>query len=214
MNVDDVLAKYQDHDTYRLLTLQLVITMMQARKATFIGFQTIEREKGLLNADVSIHSPKGQEMIRILLFRGLEETVEAFCSTSRNHVLEELIDAFNYFSSIPFLNGWGQEEEILKRMSAKFFHRFDVVESFKGAPLKVDAVGFIAVSTGKFTDRLRNRAWMNHSQDAYLDAWKEYEEMLDKILSYILPCFLSFSEFAAFFMAKDEVLQFRLRTMY
>lgn len=212
MNVDDVLALYQGKNI--LLTHELVREILTRRRDTFDGFRKIENGNGLFTDKDSVHSPKGQEMIRLLLFRGLEEAVEAYWSHSRNHVLEELIDSFNYFISIPFLPGWGESNAILESLVPRFFMRFDNTESFLGEPFLLDNLGHIAVSTGRFTDRLRNRTWMNNTQDPYLDAWEIYTKMLDDILSQMLRCFNSFPEFAAFYLAKDDVLQFRLRTNY
>lgn len=67
----------------------------------------------------------------------------------------------------------------------------------------------------KLGDLLRNRSWMNNSQDAYFTGKPKLIELLCELTQLVYQhSFRNFDEFAKYFVAKDRVLQFRLRSKY
>jgi hypothetical protein len=81
-------------------------------------------------------------------------------------------------------------------------------------PPEVEDLGELSLILGRVGDLLRNRAWMVHPQDIHFTG----REALDKAIIYvsmiIFESFKNFEEFWRYYVAKDNVLQFRLRSKY
>lgn len=178
---------------------------MDLRRETFMGFCKLEQQKGFLAAPTSLATPRGQEMARILMFRTIEEYTEALESVERAHVLEELIDSLNYlwsinvldpqFSYVPFIEDWD------------FHYNLQNVPTEKN-------LGRLARVLSQATDKFRNRAWMNNAQDVYFNGQNELASAIELSTTLICENFQSWKEFWSYYVAKNNVLQFRLRTNY
>jgi len=186
--------------------------MLTMRLQTFQGFANIEKDRGFIQPKIHIHTSQGQEVIRMLCFRFLEEVGEAFESGEDDHYYEELIDAFNYIVSILLLAG-----EVPTDLAAKLTSVCIVLQSETARSMEKDltpaSIGWMTISLGaKLGDSLRNRAWMNNSQNTFVDL--DLFEFLLPIFSFIICLFPDFKTFYSYFVAKDSVLQFRLRSKY
>ena len=184
---------------------------IEARDATFKGFAQREASQGFINPAVSVKTTHGQEMVRILAMRVLEELAEAHQSADDDHFFEELIDAFNYLLSLHMFVKPEALEIYLAHIS-----KTSLGFKWKGETrptLKYYDLGECVIALGNnLGDELRNRAWMLNTQNSYFDG--DMEKILLPVYSLILGFFKDFQHFATFFMAKDAVLQFRLRSSY
>lgn len=209
----------QDTDISHLLkpSPQTLKNLFQLRYETFSGFSKIEQEKGFIQCGSSLSFPKGQEMARILLLRSMEELSEAADSTYPQHFYEELVDALNYAWSIPLLNK--------KEIPPTFYHL--VMASSNSVKREQEAVGRLIMTASPETfigrymmtaapllEKLRNRAWMNNSQSMYFEGWPELTVLTGAATYYVTSQFESWKQFVQYFVAKNNVLQFRLSTNY
>lgn len=184
--------------------------LLELRKKTFLGFLSIEDERGFLKP-CSLHTSKGQEMIRILLFRFFEELVESIDATDELHQKEEIIDAFNFMYGVYYLD----EDLFSKLITPERLMLLSSQASFNNRKLSVYDIGLLIVNIGiKIGDLLRNRAWMNTPQDLYYSGVEPMVLSFEYSTEKMFSCFSSFEEFAKYFIAKDAVLQFRLRSKY
>lgn len=181
--------------------------LLALRTETFTAFAELESKQGFLQPKVSIRTTQGQEMVRILAFRVLEELGEAHMSTSSDHYYEELIDALNYLLSIFVLTG--EHDPLMHPSLARLFE-----EAHRPATrLTRMQLGDVVILLGaQLGDLLRNRSWMQNTQNPYFDA--SLLEITAPVFSLIFANFDTFEKFWQFFIAKDNVLQFRLRTQY
>ncbi len=185
--------------------------LFELRTTTYRGFAFVEKSKGLLEPEMSLTSVKGQEAIRILTQRGFEELVEAIDSSSRDHFLEELIDSVNYFWVLAVLD----PDTPLQKIKEVMVDQLLIAEKSQ-IHYGIDApnIGHLMVKMGPVFEKLRNRAWMNNPQSQYFDGWPEIARFLSLHLTHVLRCFLNWQEFVKFYIAKDNVLQFRLNSKY
>jgi hypothetical protein len=201
--------------------------LVNRRFATFSGFLAIERSRGLVPPPelLSFSTSRGQDIVRLMLFRGLEELSEAFLAVAQAgegedydqfHFLEELIDAFNYATSIFFLDQKYSTQSVtdfLHEQAAAYPWHENSQEP--GVALTHASLGRLTVLlSGSLGDALRNRSWMNGSQDIYFAGHARLREAIGEVFKVIWAEFADWPEFVAFFLAKDEVLKFRLATKY
>lgn len=182
--------------------------LLEMRRQTFMGFAAVEAmHQGVVKPKVSFASVQGQEAIRMLCFRTLEELGEAYLSKDKDHYYEELIDAFNYLLSLFFLEGHqprGLEGE-LHNLSRQLCSEPD--------RMTLEWLGEVTVDLGgEMGDYLRNRPWMKNAQSTYFDG--DLIGLLSKTLQDIMFLFPSFDLFYRYYVAKDSTLQFRLRSNY
>lgn len=180
------------------------LTLLGLREKTFMGFAAREGEKGIVEVPVSLNTARGQDVVRLYAFRALEEYSEALDASDYDHVLEELIDSVNYWMSLlcledrewPFLTGFKwpvhfghvrPSEHDLGKMAHKFMQVMDV---------------------------FRNRSWMANPQDVYFAGYGQLNQAIEYALNLIASSFPDWPTFWRFYIAKDNVLQFRLRTNY
>lgn len=206
MNIQDFLPEKVPTSS----SVEIWDSLIDLRQKTFTGFLTVEANNGFLRPKVSLATSHGQEMVRILCFRVLEELAEAYDSNDREHYLEELIDAFNYLLSLFLLEGEipsGLSEK-LHQMTEKYLDPDQ--ETVK---LTLALMGNATLQLGsKLGDTLRNRAWMNHAQNTFFDG--QLTELLKPVIALILSLFPDFATFYSMYVAKDSVLQFRLKSRY
>ena len=217
MNIQDTLRdlKQQTHPIY--IDEAEWLNMVMTRNRTHEGFAQVEMENGgVIKDHVSLSTKLGQEVFRVFAFRVLEELSEAMTSYDPDHRKEELIDCFNYVVTCLLL-----DSTILNKAAvAKWLHReADLV--FGGKNLTVRQ-GFTYHNLGHFTkllcgdvgDTLRNRAWMRNAQDHYFSGEAVLLGAFSGILNLIFSHFSDTQEFRLYFLAKDAVLQFRLKSHY
>ena len=156
---------------------------------------------------VNLSTTYGQETLRLLAFRVLEELGEAHLSVDKDHYYEELIDAFNYLISLTLLEGIIYPELITQlEASTQVIGRHSSRMNFA-------LIGYCTVELGgKLGDFLRNRPWMNNPQSTYFDG--NLVKLIKTTLESILSLFPDPETFYKYYVAKDSVLQFRLRSKY
>jgi hypothetical protein len=192
-----------------------------ARREIYQGFAELEKDYGFLQPVTSYATSKGQEMVRMIILRGLEELQEALEAEDPAHVKEEIIDALNYFWVLgildPFLD--------LRGLCDEFATRFDLIDESPPAggldgtkgdsrTLNGDAIAFAMRAASPLLESLRNRPWQQHSQSLYFDGFPALCAFLLDITDYLLQFFESWGEFWRYYYAKSEVLRFRLRSNY
>lgn len=184
--------------------------MLKMREATFRGFATIEEKKGVIRPTVNLGTPHGQEVLRLLVFRCLEELGEAYLADNDDHYYEELIDAFNYLLSLFVI------EKDSSFTQDKLFPHLALLSRVFGARkqrMNLAYIGQITVDLGgRLGDYLRNRPWMHNAQSTYFDG--DLVQLLENPIAYFFQLFPSFGTFWKYYVAKDAVLQFRLRSQY
>lgn len=187
--------------------------VIKTRKATFTGFAELETNRGFIRPCASINSSQGQEMCRILFFRAIEEVCESIESWEDDHRKEELIDAFNYILSASMLDpNLFPENELHDLLVDGFATVFPEMFNSK---INMTALGMISYRLAKeIPEHFRNRAWMNQAQDLYFAGKADMRKALVDVLAHIFRGFENLHDFLKFYLAKDCVLQFRLRSHY
>lgn len=213
MNVNQFLTELEaqsmaDFDASDLLDL---------RQKIFLGFCQAEAAQGGIDPSISISLPKGQEAVRTLFARTMEELLEAYKSIDPVHFQEELIDAVNFGTSIAFLN-LGQSGEVLRFMLGQRLDQVlvDSDDHVMLSPGKDMIPNFFAVAEGfhDLLESLRNRAWQNGAQHSYFNGHKAIVETIVTLWSTVLLYFPSRDDFIRMYLAKAKVLEFRLSTKY
>ncbi len=210
MNIHDF---WPEPDELPEPTAQGITQLLELRKVTFHGFLQREARRGLLNAQsLSLSSPRGQDAFRLLLFRCLEELMEAQHSVSISHVKEEVIDAVNYFLSLALLDREFHLQALAEELAAcvsqcAFCHSGDVQPP-------AEAAAQLIQNASAVLETLRNRAWQSHAQSAHFDGFELLSTYMCSGLLLLLQYFTGWGEFVSYYIAKDRVLQFRLRSDY
>jgi len=210
MNIHDF---WPDHETVTS-SEQVWYDMIVRRWNTFSEFASIESRNGYLQPTIRFATAKGQELVRMIMFRVLEEFAESILAKEEAHWKEELIDGLNYLMVIPLLDA----DICSMKDLAKICHDQTPQRSaglYYNSQWTASVLGHVTTMlAGELADTFRNRAWMNQAQDIYFSG---AEVLLDKfatVLYLVVHSFESFDEFWRYFIAKDEVLQFRLRSKY
>jgi len=193
--------------------------MLAARREAFLGFCAVEKDQGGIDPSKDLRTKDGQESARLLFARTIEELGESFESTDRDHQLEELIDALNFALGITWLspNATKLNEDLAKRCA----QYFNFTEPFYGQNKRENwdtharwLISQTVVEYGPFLAKLRNRSWQQSTQSPYWLGDTELLEASHGLIHNICRAFDTWQHFSGFFMAKHEVLQFRLRTKY
>lgn len=220
MNVDTFLPDI----TVLPLTLETFYDMIRRRHATFCSFAEIEERRGFVRPAVSFSTSQGQEMLRIMLFRVLEEIIESHTAHTTNHIQEELIDALNYFLSALMIDHEMFDHDTVALMfyeiTLQYFdrrtnHSDDDYDLFTCMPPnQVDIYKLTKGICGDLAETFRNRAWMNQTQQTYFHGYDQVRLIFKLFMNTILPSFYDWQNFYTMYIAKDEVLQFRLSSKY
>ena len=178
------------------------------REHTFRGFAEIEKDKGFIQPAVSTNTAAGQEMLRILGFRVIEEAAESLDARTWPHRKEEIIDSFNYLISMVTIDDnlqtFDAYTSMLRGITAQLFS-----PHHKQTPLTLTGLGNISHQiAGRLADTFRNRAWMNHAQDIYFAGGSVMRLTVGGVTRTLLQVFTDFDEFYRYYVAKDDVLQF------
>lgn len=200
-------------------TLKLIQDLVRRRQSTFRRFAAIEHTKGIIAPIASYDTVLGQEMFRILAFRVVEECVESVRSTDSAHRKEEIIDAINYLWSILLLDASRfSVEMIAEELRHVVDHQSHFYRGGHFDPwgnMLMSEIGWISFYlSGATGDLLRNRAWMANTQDLYFAGSRELILGVMKCTVILLRCFSTWDEFVRYYLAKDEVLNFRLHSNY
>jgi len=196
--------------------------MCSYRELVGTGFYDLEVEQGTAAKVRSLSTTQGQDTIRNYLFRTLEEIGESILSIDRAHLLEELIDAFNYYLWVMMFDPVAIDPNrlfvVLEEVLGQDWFSKDA--NLKGHIVHstVDRTYFLGKATLKcsvISDYLRNRSWMKQSQ---ANQFAGADEMFDFLRFFmtrlILPYFCNLDEFYSYYMAKNDVLKFRLDSNY
>lgn len=185
------------------------------RKEVYAGFCRIEEQHGFLTRSASLATSQGQEMIRILTMRMIEEILEMMHSGDPRHVKEEVIDAFNYGIMVALLDSsitasmWS---DLLRKCRSGFEH--DLRGVMSGPSFEQAAFMGLLDQLHSMLEKLRNRAWQNRSQSTYFDGWPQVLDFAEYLVAYIAIFFSDWEEFVSFYLAKQSVLTFRIETKY
>lgn len=200
-------------EALRQPTPDAIETLLILRRETYRGFAEIEQSKGFLTPTALLHLPKTQEMVRILFLRGIEESLEAYTSASRDHYLEEMIDAINFWLAVFVL-----DDRYALPVTAEYFQRGWFMYSgtrTKEAINHQDIVWSILMTMNGVLEKLRNRPWQHNAQSTYFDGAEALGNFAHVLgLNYARVFNGDWNEFVQYYLAKDNVLQFRLRSLY
>lgn len=230
MNVIDCWPK-EDTLPLQLLSNSHVAWQMlfELRIQSYVGFAQLEEFQGFLRPQQSLSTTWGQEMVRILFARGIEEMLESRDSNDKFHFQEEMIDALNYLMAIPVLdplynnvalnlhaaceNGFREGIDWCK-LSDDTWSWDTVYKTYREAGTR--AIYGILDPANDMLEKLRNRAWQNSPQSTYFDGWPFVARFLRAVVCEISKTAFwgDWKTFVEFFVAKDKVLQFRLRSKY
>ncbi len=189
--------------------------LLQRRRFTGDSFLKREVEKGIIHYITRFDQPPGQDTLRLTMFRIIEEYGEAVEASDEEHVLEELMDAFFFLLEIPMLDRYVSIPIIeMKEMLYELAQRDTVFQGIRTSTVLGQELGAIAYGFALFTDHLRNRSWMNHAQDVYFAGAKDLKELIRTTAHVIFSSFDDWDQFWHYFIAKDEVLKFRLKSNY
>lgn len=208
MNIQEYMAESRanmlEHNAFALL---------ERRRNTFLGYCETEKGRGGIDPDIPLNMPKGQEQVRVLFARCLEEILEALDSREIDHYKEELIDALNFGTSMLFFFPKWRENENLVEL-AEILDQIPHMVSFSvNMPPSTLFMG-VAKGYSRLLEKLRNRAWQKRTQQPYFTGETDMLAAIQNLWMIVAGEFDSWEEFCSFFLAKDEVLKFRLRTKY
>lgn len=192
-------------------TPEAFLHLLTMRREIFQAFAEIERGKGFLQREMPLASSKGQEAIRILFQRGMEEFLEAYHSKEQDHRLEELIDSINFFWSLAIIDPTAPLPTIARSLSDSATQT-KVFAQYKSVLPEV--LSSLMLEFHPVFEKMRNRAWMNNPQSLYFDGWQELTDALAAHLSLTLGHFTSWNDFVKYYLAKHYVLDFRIRSNY
>lgn len=191
--------------------------ILACRASTYRGFAKVEEIHGLVNLDIRLDTAPGQDVLRTMTMRGLEEMLESAGSFDPDHRLEELIDALNFFLNLAVMDKTIDLGRLVQDLSSQFYG-FGIVDPLSEPLVWTTEINYALIDA--LTDmapmlaRLRNRSWQNSPQSTFFDGWPETCNFLSSVCYRLLNFFPSWESFVRYFMAKDRVLQFRIKSQY
>lgn len=208
MNINDF---WVEKEEVPRLNMGIVLFMIDFRRKIADGFYQLEYEKGHYPKNPSLSLPKGQDYARLTAFRVLEEISESFDSQDRAHKMEELIDAINYLLNLLMF-----DDSIVDRFEAnELLYEACSFGIWDTHLLDLESLGRITVSlSGHLADTFRNRSWMNNSQANSYQGKDILTGVFLGTMGLLLSEFESWEEFYQYYIAKNEVLRFRLKSEY
>ena len=187
--------------------------LLQRRFKVSRGFYELERQQGHFPEEVDLATPDTQDYVRLLGFRFLEELSESRDSVDEAHRLEELIDAINYLLNMAQIDARYVSEAELVNYIDQCIQR-DVWGCFYLTNSDSNFIEIVTGITGKMADTLRNRSWMEQAQDIQWSGKFVFMEVFKNAFELIISEFPSWEIFWKYFVAKDDVLNFRLQSKY
>lgn len=190
--------------------------LLRRRQETSKGFTEIEEKNGgFVRTIAPLSTMRGQEILRIILFRVLEELTESFLADDEKHQHEECVDAFNYLLMATMLDiATGLGITGISQLAVLLYEAAEEAEWRDEEIGPLDLGMFVAFLAGDLTDTLRNRTWMLNAQDFYFSGQEVFRTAVKNTALKIFETFPSFDNFWRFFVSKDDVLRFRLRSHY
>jgi len=216
MNINDFFSKVKG--TAPIMDKSALGVLFTRRSLTFRDFCQLESRHGLLTVDTPLTSSKGQDSYRLLVYRFEEELYESLAAFEKAHVLEEAIDAINYLWAIPLIEApfsFGEVTKFQGMVMNTLINNLSFLEDGSG-PRDLNTGHILKIMDLLFLEMsplLRNRAWMNNTQQTDF-AYRRLAVTIGEISWIILGVFRNWPEFWEYFIAKDEVLQFRLKSGY
>lgn len=198
-------------------TLEIFTELFVKRQEVFEGFMKIEKSRGIMPSVLNLDASTGQDALRLMLFRVIEEICESNMSEEVDHQLEELIDAFNYLTSAFMMGGYFTPERMAQIFGDLLNHPASPPIFGGNRDILKDSDQLYEVimdMAGRLPDSLRSRSWMNNDQSPYFEGDEIAQRVLTQTLALILDAFEDWAEFYRFFLAKHLVLEFRLNTSY
>lgn len=196
-----------------------IAELISLRKVAFDAFAAREQKRGLITGITPLETSEGQDALRLYLMRFIEELYEAFDSHENGdvdfHTKEELIDAINYL--------WSAAIQVKAIDNVEFMDSFSTtISSYSGPSVSLSAKlspWLIQTLTSlvclQILPKLRNRSHMVNTQDAYFAHYAQFGHVLGLItLEIMLSGFGNWTDFYRMFMAKHDVLMFRIETGY
>lgn len=213
----DVRSYFPKDEEVPKYSTEVWLELLQMRMKTFQGFAALEEKAGLVQAKVSFSSPRGQDILRLMMFRVLEEFAESHLSQDPTHFKEEAIDALNYLLSAIMLDQTlFPMEDLCQRMNRLTIKADDLSWGIMAsrAVTALNLAELVIQICGHLPDTFRNRAWMENSQNAYFEGVDEVYSTLSSAMVHVFKSFDNWPEFYKYYVAKDRVLQFRLASKY
>lgn len=220
MNIHDF---WPSEDQVPPFTEQAALSLLHRRRKSHLGFLHVEAQMGLLRPGMRLDTAPGQEAARIYVMRGIEEILEAWEAREEPHQKEEMIDAINYFWTLAIFDDhlWGEGRPVVSPfIIAAFSIAFpELREGENPLPrrdtlFKLEVLPKILNRLNSFLATLRNRGWQNAPQSSYFEGVEELGRFLTTITAFILSHFESWDEFWQYYVAKDEVLLWRIQSKY
>lgn len=178
-----------------------------------LDFMVVENGKGFVQAPTSLETSRGQEMLKLLMYRVIEEYAESLESVDPKHVKEELIDAFNFLCELLLLED-PNDLTILHRTMLEAVDKVLLDPEHSATAPNEFYCRKLVEQVGKLGNFLRNRPWMNNAQDVYFSGREELQKVVYWTAELIMESFDDWDDFWRFYTAKDRVLAFRLRSNY
>lgn len=213
MNIVDFMPNIQVLEGQLCNHAELVLSL---RERTFKAFCATEKDKGGIDSSYPLFTTQGQNNVRQLFARMVEELFESDESESREHRLEELIDALNFGLSLVFLGDWLTVEQdhwqelLLSAMKVAPVKYLNENSEFS-FPSQLYRLG---LAFSPLLAKLRNRTWQNSSQHPYFSGNLELINAVAHLYGMVVCNFKDMEEFLAYYIAKDQVLQFRINSRY
>lgn len=208
-DASDAAAVWENTDEYADVWNDLMLH----RSNTAWGFYELEKGHGALVVGVPLSDSAAQDSLRLLLYRTMEEVMESVDADSIDHAREEAIDAINYLLGMVVVEKrW--ENLPVQNQNVLVAALTNMSPNFVGIRLDEDDVARINRAIfSRFSPFLRNRAWTAQTQHFFFD-YGEFYQMVVEVVGVLMETFESMHQFWQYFLAKDAVLQFRLRSQY
>lgn len=186
-------------------TIGAWVEILHRRRKIYQGFLEVEAKKGYLRI-APLDSAAGQENVRILLMRTLEELLESHHASASPHVLEELVDALNFFLGIHVGVPEPAYAATAGVLQQAWIARFDSTS--------LSFLNSVVLAFHPLLESLRNRSWQNQVQHSYFMGSPALFELTETLTAQLFGRFSSWEQFIDYYLRKEAVLQFRLETQY
>lgn len=211
MNILDFMEEVQVSDENLCNPAEVLFSL---RKQTFHDFCALEVSRGGIDPAYELYTTQGQNNARQLFARMMEEMFESDEADSEPHRLEELIDALNFGLAIVFLGDWYDDLSFEAREI--FLYNINLYARYPtlGSSTFPEQLYLLGQKFSPFLARLRNRTWQHGAQQPYFGGNKELIEAMTTLVNVVRGEFSSTKKFLEYYIAKDKVLQYRIRSKY
>lgn len=207
LDVSNIPKDLRNPDTYSFAKL------LAMRMVTYQAFAGIEAQKSFLKPELSLAQAVGQDAIRVLFQRFLEEMTESRDAKTYPHQAEEGIDAINFLWSMLIIDPQAPIGEIFLEDLVRAWENSESGH-YQGCSFSVEDLGIVVADFYPTFNKLRNRSWMSNPQSLYFDGWGELSQSVEFASQVIFGLYEDWDQFLQYYLAKDEVLHFRLESKY